>query len=243
MCTVTWSRARRGYQLFFNRDELREREPAAPPAIRVGAGVRYIAPADGDAGGTWLATNELGLTLGLLNGYSAHDTARPAEAFKSRGVLPVLLADSSTPAEAIERLADEGLTDFRSFWLFAIGVDGGDRVARWEDGALDVAPLTDAAMPLVSSSFDTDEVRNGRVARFRTIDRAAADPTEAHLAFHAGHHPERGPYSVCMHRTNAQTVSFSWVRVDGDRVRFRYTPDSPCRGRPGLGIELARRHD
>ena len=78
---------------------------------------------------------------------------------------------------------------------------------------------------------------------WQIIADIGGDPTEAHLDFHAGHHPERGPYSVCMHRPNAQTVSFSWIRVDRDGVRFRYTPDSLCRGRPALEIELARRHD
>jgi len=33
-----------------------------------------------------------------------------------------------------------------------------------------------------------------------------------------------------MHRPDAHTVSFSWITVATERVSFRYTPRSPCRG-------------
>ena len=68
MCTVSWLYHPGGYQLFCNRDEKHHRLPALPPLSCVHRGMQYVAPVDGDAGGTWLAVNEAGLTLCLLNG-------------------------------------------------------------------------------------------------------------------------------------------------------------------------------
>ena len=70
MCTVTWVHSQAGYELFFNRDERTGRGPESPACEAETNGVRWLAPRDSDAGGTWLAVNEHGLTLGLLNGYA-----------------------------------------------------------------------------------------------------------------------------------------------------------------------------
>lgn len=62
-----------------------------------------------------------------------------------------------------------------------------------------------------------------------------------HLAYHRRHEPEAGPHSPCMHRPDARTVSFSWIEVDENEVRFRYVPSSPCVGEPGPATKLPRR--
>ena len=74
MCTLTWRTAGGGYEVFFNRDERRTRPPARPPAVHRAAGVSYVSPIDAEAGGTWLAVNELGTTLALENGRLALGT-------------------------------------------------------------------------------------------------------------------------------------------------------------------------
>ncbi|HRC86033.1 MAG TPA: NRDE family protein, partial [Thermoanaerobaculia bacterium] len=71
MCTVSWFWTAEGYQLFGNRDESRSRRQALPPRRAEQDGVAYLAPVDADAGGTWIAANELGVTLTLLNFYQA----------------------------------------------------------------------------------------------------------------------------------------------------------------------------
>ena len=55
---------------------------------------------------------------------------------------------------------------------------------------------------------------------------------EAHLAFHASHGAEASAYSACMHRPDAETVSFTRVKVTGSEVVVRYSPASPCRQYP-----------
>ena len=61
------------FRLFFNRDERRTRRPAIPPAVHRKGDTRFIAPRDGDFGGSWLGVNEHGVSLCLLNGYAAED--------------------------------------------------------------------------------------------------------------------------------------------------------------------------
>ncbi len=41
------------------------------------------------------------------------------------------------------------------------------------------------------------------------------------------HLPERGPFSICMHRSDAATVSYMEVAVSGQRATMRYKP-GPC---------------
>ncbi|MDT8321298.1 MAG: NRDE family protein [Xanthomonadales bacterium] len=74
MCTLSWKPQAGGYVLRFNRDERRERSPAAPPAALQRGGMRFLAPRDGAAGGSWLLVNAAGLSIGLLNHYAAQAT-------------------------------------------------------------------------------------------------------------------------------------------------------------------------
>jgi hypothetical protein len=67
MCTVTWLPRPDGYQLLCNRDERDSRQPALGPRLHEQNGVKYIAPVDGDHGGSWIGTNEFGMSLCLLN--------------------------------------------------------------------------------------------------------------------------------------------------------------------------------
>lgn len=231
MCTLTWLRTADGYQVFFNRDELKTRPGAAPPERRRGGIAHYLAPADGEAGGTWLAVNEFGLTLGLLNGYQPADGLTKTDAL-SRGLLVASLADAASPGEVAARLPGAHLERFRSFRLAVFHPTLPARQARWEAGSLVQGPLEDSAMPLISSSFAKDEVVAARRAAFSaTVPEGAGEPLDRHLAYHAGHGDGGpGPGSVCMHRDDAETVSFSRIVVDRERVAFFYTPRAPHHG-------------
>ena len=68
MCTVSWLHSPNGYHLLCNRDEKRTRSSAIAPRISVNGAVQFIAPLDQDFGGTWIATNEFGTSICLLNG-------------------------------------------------------------------------------------------------------------------------------------------------------------------------------
>ena len=239
---MTWLERSAGYEVFFNRDERRTRKPASPPRLAIAEGTRFLAPADGDFGGSWIAVNEHGLTLALQNGYVALDDVahEPAEGFVSRGLLLTSLAGARTKDEMLRRLDAQDLHRFRSFLLALFDADGAPSLVRWLRGTRDVDPAP--SMPLVSSSFETLDVRRSREQVFAELAlEHPTDPLELRLAYHESHRPARGPASVCMHRPEAHTVSFSRVEVDAHEVRFHYTAASPCRGRPrGEPVKLAR---
>jgi hypothetical protein len=65
-----------------------------------------------------------------------------------------------------------------------------------------------------------------------------ANSSEELLALHRSHIPEAGPYSICMHREDAETVSFSHVVVAGDSITFSYTPAAPCQNVPATTTTL-----
>ena len=58
---------------------------------------------------------------------------------------------------------------------------------------------------------------------------------EGLFAFHRSHAPARSAYSTCMHRADAETVSFSWIQVTHQETDFCYTPGAPCEKLPGCG--------
>ena len=82
MCTVTFIVRRRGYCLGMNRDEKLTRPIALPPLKATVDGRTVLAPSE-PGGGTWIAANDHGTTLALINWYSI--TARVDGKAVSRG--------------------------------------------------------------------------------------------------------------------------------------------------------------
>jgi hypothetical protein len=226
MCTVTWVHQDGGYQLLCNRDERRTRAQAFAPAVHMRDGVRFIAPIDGDLGGTWIATNEFGLSLCLLNGpRSAGDPPR-----LSRGLVILKLISASSADEVSHRIRQLDLRGFASFTVVTLQMAEPARVTNWTDVELGAGD-SDTGM-LSSSSFDPEGVR---AERLREFERRMAGKSDGEVlqAFHASHSPQGGPYSVCMHREDAETVSFSSVNVTTSEVSYFYTPAAPCRRQGG----------
>ena len=243
MCTLSWLRNPQGFDLLFNRDEKRVRPAAEEPTALHGGSTRMLAPRDGEAGGSWIAANEHGLVVALLNGYHAGDTAAasPRGAWTSRGHLVIDLARCASVSELGSRLDDRDLGAFRSFHVAAFDPADG-LLASWHDGNLERLGESSFEAPLLSSSYRYEDVAESRRTRYRENLRATERPTiETVLAYHRSHHPERGPFSTCMHREDARTVSFTWVRVDRNRVSMRYSADAPCRAwPPGAPLVLER---
>lgn len=228
---MTWHDEPGGYRMFFNRDERRERKPATPPAVLRRGDTRFVAPLDGDFGGTWIAVNEFGLSVCLLNGFppAGAVTVPDRHDYTSRGQLTLTLIESPTAQRAAGLLREIELEPYRPFVLFVIEPGDGGVLAEWSGSSLQIAdgrPL----QPIVSSSFFTEEVRRNRVAVFGQLQEQSGAPTSPalHLAYHRSHLPDRGPHSPCMHRPDASTVSFAHIHVTETAVCFDYVPGSPC---------------
>lgn len=238
MCTVSWLRQAEGYVLLSNRDERHTRKPASGPRVGNSRGVSFVAPVDGDYGGSWIGANQFGLTLCLLNRYVDHRGARlgtadesadPDRDYASRGLLLSDLLDCRHCEDASERLNDIDLSRFRPFTLLALSSDHTPILIDWNGAERSIEIDAEARMPLTSSSFQGPNVTTVRRNVFAEMvsQRGRVDTALLHQ-FHRSHLHERGPYSVCMHRDDAATVSLSIVTVTKDAVEFVYHPNSPC---------------
>ena len=247
MCTVTWRRRPDGYDLLFNRDELLSRAEADPPAEFERDGVRWLAPTDRDAGGTWIAVNECGLTFGLLNGI--HVPLEPRD-YTTRGRIVAELARNRALAGVRAALDRFDPDPYRPFRLLVVAPDRPALVAEWDRASFRVDVSAEHRRPLVSSSFDESAVGVARRAEYERVTghpatsppgRSAAEPGLAELlAFHRSTHGGPSAYTVSMERPDAATRSFTRIHVKRDDAYMIYSSGPPARPGPESRLRLAR---
>lgn len=242
MCTVTWRALPEGFEIFFNRDERKTRAPEQAPRIEERAGVRFLAPRDGAAGGSWLGANDRGLGVALLNRY-VPDTGPARVELRSRGLLLIDLLDALQPAEVGERLAETDLERYQPFSLLALDPSGRARIFEWTGYKLEEAAEPEAQAPLASSSFDQRQARVQRKQLYGDMLAAAGgEASDVMLAaFHHSHAGGPGPFSVCMHRDDAETRSYTRLIVRPREVEMRWRPGAPCSLAADQSFRLARR--
>ena len=230
MCTVSWLHTSSGYQLLCNRDERHIRKPGLGPMIRNLSGVRVIAPVDGYLGGAWIAVNEAGLAFSLVNRYvcgrcSPESNRKPP----SRGLVLMRLADCRSLEEAQSRFDRLDLRPYPPFTIVLLAPNKPSMLLHWTGRKSLIECNGESAMPLISSSFVPRSVEVYRKRLFQTLaaTRGCVD-VNLLMDFHTSHAPIPSAYSPCMHRDNADTVSFSRVSVADDVIEFAYFPMAPC---------------
>src|SRR6266404_1118143 len=89
MCTISFLPTASGFRLAMNRDEKRSRVAAlAPEVFQIGEH-RAVYPRE-PGGGTWLAVNDAGLCLALINWHRIE--REPSGKIQSRGcIIPELI--------------------------------------------------------------------------------------------------------------------------------------------------------
>src|SRR5439155_19603875 len=116
MCTLTIVTGRDTYRMAMNRDEKIARGAGVPPEIHEFDGSRAIYPNDGD-GGTWIATNEYGVGLALLNRNDIAPSGAAAAKTRSRGrVIPALIDSRSL----LDLHAVFGVSNFKGMMPFRL---------------------------------------------------------------------------------------------------------------------------
>lgn len=249
MCTVSWLSWPDGFDLFFNRDESRVRGRGEAPQLHTTpSGVRYLAPRDPDAGGTWIVVNEYGTAACLLNRYPAEGAIQRSRPGASRGEIVRDVADARDAGDVEQRLRARDLGAFQPFTVLTIDADS--RVKRMVWDARDLTRDPHPEMPLASSGHSPATVEATRRAVWRAMDvplgvsldvpddRPAR--TDRLLAFHQSHQPRRGALSPCMHRIEARTVSLCHVGVSASCVTMAYADGAPCRTPLSAPLALAR---
>ena len=241
MCTVSFLPSPQGFYLAMNRDEKRGRVAALPPEIVEFENHRVLFPRE-PTGGTWISANDAGVCLALINWHRVK--REPNNGVRSRGEVIRKLVGISTPDEISTAVKKLPLRKLRPFRLIAI-VSAENRVIewRWNLNRLSVRKQSWESRHWFSSSFDEPraEVERAKVcasfvagggdpgsARVRTGVNAAGYSLKWLRHLHRSHEPERGPFSICMHRPTNATVSYTEVAVSGRSVVMRYKDGAPC---------------
>lgn len=226
MCTVSIitldesvSCAGPGYRVVCNRDENRRRPPAAAPKWRSvdGAAFQALWPMDLEAGGTWLAAGEQGLSLCMLNlNPEPPINLRGHGKLRSRGLIIPELIGAQGLSDVAAKLSRMNLRHFAPFRL--VGVELSDAPAlrvlesRWDRRGLDIAWHGQLPVCFVSSGLG-DSRALPRLDLFEeTVVAPGANP-ERQDEFHRHVWPARPEISVMMTREDARTVSVSTLEV------------------------------
>ncbi len=224
-----------------NRDEKLARFTALPPAIVDFAGRRAMFPREPN-GGTWIAANDAGVCVALINWHRIE--REPVRSITSRGQVVRKLAGKSSTKEIAAALGELPLRRLRPFRLIAI-IPSEKAVTewRWNLDRLSTRKHAWKSRHWFSSGFDeqrTERERN-RICK-AAQNQKSADRLGWLRRLHRSHLPKRGPFSICMHRSDAATVSYTEVAVSGQRATMRYKAGPCCSKREMITktISLAR---
>ncbi len=193
------------YGVYFNRDEMKTRPRATPPAL---VEDRFLSPIDPKGGGSWISANKHGVIVALLNHWHLR-----ASGTQSRGKIVWNLAQETCGADVEQKLHAMPVQDYSPFILIAMD---SEHIRRWE---WDGKELTESAVtnPSCSSSF---EYENVRAAREQTFADLPSNSLQDLAVFHT--EDSNGAYSVRMLRPDAQTWSRSLITINDQEVQWQY---------------------
>ncbi|OYR45793.1 NRDE family protein [Halorubrum sp. Eb13] len=226
-----------------NRDEALDRA-AEPPAVRDPAGddgVRYVAPRDAEAGGTWIGLSESGVAVAVTNRWL--DADRDGD--RSRGLLvrDCLEADSAeTAVRGVERDLEERSYDGFNLVIaddaaaFLLSYDGGIAVTRLDPGVHVVGNVGGVvngverfSVPERRREFAEERADSARRIAAELVPEPGEsggswlDRASGVLADHE--------YGACLHGDGFGTRSFTRIRTSADPTEhpeFAYADGPPC---------------
>ncbi|GAC1670027.1 MAG: NRDE family protein [Candidatus Acidiferrum sp.] len=228
MCTLTLVPTKNGFLAGMNRDELRTRPAAIVPAIFDANGLSAIYPRE-ISGGTWIAGNNSGNLLALLNCNSVNAVS-VCKKLKSRGtVIPWLIGKTDFYSTDL-RWAEFSLDGVLPFRL--VGIFSKQQIVcewQWDGARRDKLLLTWQQRHWFSSSLSDASAEKER----GLICKAAASQVDAGgrdwlRRLHRSHIPAPGPFSICVHREDAATVSYVEVSCSGSSISMDYRDGNPC---------------
>jgi hypothetical protein len=237
MCTLSFVPGKNSYLIGMNRDERLTRAAAYAPRITGAGTVQAVYPRE-DGGGTWIGANETGISFALLN---RNSTSEATAKVRSRGeVIPPLL-ESRSRQSAEHRIKTMDLRDVSPFRLIAFFP--GERLMcqwNWDAEQLESFHLPWHARHWFSSGISDElarEVRGLSCTEAWKQHDAGSLPWLRNL--HASHAPEQGSFSICMHRQDAATVSYTEIVCDSRQLIMRYRDGHLCEMTDRFDCELS----
>jgi hypothetical protein len=233
MCTVTFIARKNGYALGMNRDEKLARVKALPPARHVLNARAAVFPSE-PGGGTWIGVNDAGVTFALINWYSVQ--ARVSANAISRGDVVKSSLAAHSPATIDRALGGLSLARINPFRLIgAFSASNSVVEWRWNLQRLERLEHPWQTNIWISSGYDEPGAQQTRAKTFgKALRQKSAGRMDWLRRLHRSHGPERGPYSTCMHREDAVTVSYTEVIVAHNTATMAYVPGRPCARLPSI---------
>lgn len=239
MCTLSFLPQKDAYFAAMNRDERKDRAIAFPPSVHYSLGLSLVYPRE-SGGGTWIGGNSRGTLLAMLNWYGMANRALGPKN-KSRGeIIPMILPEPNSES-ADRALAQLNLAGFHPFRLF--GFFPADRqIHEW---CWDTRHLVRKSHEwgrhhwFSSSRSDAQAEKERGNACERTWRDDPATPADWLRQLHASHIPDPGPFSICVHREDAATVSYTEVQFRRGELQMRYLSGNPCQAST-RGLDAAR---
>ena len=226
-----------------NRDEKLTRVRALPPARQELQGHAALFPSE-PGGGTWIGTNDAGVSFALINWYSV--PAQVSGHAISRGLVVRSALACQVEAKVDDGLRAVSLDRTNPFRLLGFFPKEKHVIEwRWNLSRLERVEHGWETNIWISSGFDEPGAERSRRKTFQSSLRNQPVQNLNWLrSLHASHAPTPGPYSVCMHRRDAATVSYTEIAVSDAVAHMTYWDGSPCCGHRrdpmALGLPLRR---
>jgi hypothetical protein len=240
MCSVSFLPRDDGFALAMNRDELRSRASALPPERLWRGKLSVLCPRE-SGGGTWIGVNSAGMAFSLINWHSQPDCECRDPVSRGEVVRALLSApDCKAAALFLKELPLGRMNPFRLI-MVSLPQTALSEV-RSHSGALEFHSLPWRRHHWFSSGLD--EAEASRVRR-RTCARIPGDSLDLPVLrkLHRSHAPKKGAFSLCMHRDDARTVSYTEINASGSMASMYYIAGPPCSQSPrfqeSLGLDVA----
>ncbi len=227
MCTISFLPCSAGsFLLATNRDEMRNRKEAEPPAIHTSGKTRVIRPVDGDAGGTWVALSEDGIAFAIMNEYQS--TVRVDGPFTSRGKIIPAVADCKTTGDVSARLEMIHEFRFRPFRLLMADALNGVHMWQYDGTKIHEHRQGKGAGLWVSAGEKERQVLKGRKKLFeRFLSQSGYDEPERIKELHTTREVRNDEYSFIVDLPEVHTVSAAIAECrSGNPARMHYM-DAP----------------
>jgi len=240
MCSVSFLPRDAGFVLAMNRDERLSRGSALPPEALTREGVSMLYPRE-LSGGTWTGVNSAGMAFALINWHSQPDCACGTPVSRGEVVRTLLAARSGKQSASLLRQLP--LVRMNPFRLMIMSLSERSLV-EWRSNGDSLEPL---ALPWRRHhwfSSGLDEARANEVRREQCA-RVPGDSVDLRVLrkLHRSHAPQAGPFTICMHRSDACTVSYTEINVHSPVASIYYVAGPPCSQAPrfkgSIDLELA----
>jgi hypothetical protein len=229
MCTLTFVPREDGYYLAMNRDESIGRGVADPPARTDLPGLKRSAIYPRDvAGGTWIAANDTGIALALLNWNVIQQPG--CNKTRSRGIVIPHLARFGLHHDVEKAVGSfdlMGLLPFRLVGIFPLEKKISEW--RWKQDGVQVQHFAWERRHWFSSGLSDEQACTLRGGVCQSAwDAKDAGSLRWLRQLHASHANGPGAFSLCVHREGVQTLSYTELVCAPEEIECRYFAAGPC---------------